>query len=36
MIIHQAKRDAESFRQKYASLSAARRVVEAIGQFVEG
>jgi hypothetical protein len=35
LILTQAKREADSFRQKYASLAAARKVVEAIGQFVE-
>jgi hypothetical protein len=35
MILTQAKREADAFRQKYAGLEAARKVVEAIGSFVE-
>lgn len=35
MILDQAKREADAFRQKYASLSAARKLVEAIGEFVQ-
>jgi hypothetical protein len=33
-LLNNARRDAESFRRKYATLEAASRVVEAIGEFV--
>lgn len=33
-MLESAKREADSFRRKYASLEQARRVVEAIGEFV--
>lgn len=34
-ILEDAKRDAEAFRKKYAGLQAAKKIVEAIGEFVE-